>query len=114
MASPHVHYDVPTCPHPGCSHHMEWIDFKLELHGTRKEFITPLVRAMVAGHRFRWPMSGLPGVDSFYDPQDGGSGRRPCGPVSPAPRQLAPSGLSLRERCGKRARPWPELRASGW
>jgi len=31
MASPHVHYDEPTCPHQGCGHRMEWIDFKREL-----------------------------------------------------------------------------------
>ena len=29
MASPHVHYDDPNCPHPGCGQQMEWIDFKL-------------------------------------------------------------------------------------
>ena len=33
MASPHVHYDEPELPHPGCGQRMEWIDFKLELHG---------------------------------------------------------------------------------
>jgi hypothetical protein len=31
MASPHVHYDDPLCPHPCCGHAMEWIDFELEL-----------------------------------------------------------------------------------
>ena len=43
MASPRVHYDEPTCPHPGCSHHMEWIDFKLD---------KPLVRAWWEGSGF--------------------------------------------------------------
>jgi hypothetical protein len=45
MASPHVHYDDPTCPHPGCSHQMEWIDFKLELRGDAEGVYKPLVRA---------------------------------------------------------------------
>jgi hypothetical protein len=52
MASPHVHYDVPTCPHPGCSHHMEWIDFKLELHGDPEGIYKPLVRAWWEGSGF--------------------------------------------------------------
>jgi hypothetical protein len=26
MASPHVPYDEPTCPHAGCAHTMEWRD----------------------------------------------------------------------------------------
>ena len=30
---PSVHCDEPACPHPGCGHRPEWIDFKLELHG---------------------------------------------------------------------------------
>jgi hypothetical protein len=46
MASPHVHYDEPVCPHPGCLHRMEWIDFKLE--GINK----PLVRAWWEGAGF--------------------------------------------------------------
>jgi hypothetical protein len=33
MASPHVHYHDPNCPHPGCQQKMEWIDFQLELYG---------------------------------------------------------------------------------
>lgn len=45
MASPHVHYDDPTCPHAGCGHRMEWIDFKLELHGDPEGIYRPLVRA---------------------------------------------------------------------
>jgi hypothetical protein len=27
MASPHVHYGQPGCPH-GCGHRLEWIDFE--------------------------------------------------------------------------------------
>ena len=45
MASPHVHYEEPTCPHPGCAHTMEWIDFKRELHGDTEGIYKPLVRA---------------------------------------------------------------------
>jgi hypothetical protein len=58
MASPHVHYDDPACPHPGCSHRMEWIDFKLELHGDPVGIYTPLVRAWWEGPGFvgRCPM----------------------------------------------------------
>jgi hypothetical protein len=52
MASPHVHYDEPTCPHPGCSHHMEWIDFKLELHVDPEGIDKPLVRAWWEGSGF--------------------------------------------------------------
>jgi len=44
-ASLHVHYDDPTCPHPGCSHQMEWIDFKLEPHGDPEGVYKPLIRA---------------------------------------------------------------------
>jgi hypothetical protein len=53
-ASPHVHYDESTCPHPGCSRHMEWIDFKLELHGDPEGIYKPLVRAW-------WDGSGIVG-----------------------------------------------------
>jgi hypothetical protein len=45
MASPHVHYDEPACPHPGCGHRMEWLDFKLDLHGDPEGIDKPLVRA---------------------------------------------------------------------
>jgi hypothetical protein len=54
MASPHVHYDDPLCPHPGCGHAMEWIDFKLELHGDPDGIDKPLVRS-------RWEGSGFVG-----------------------------------------------------
>jgi hypothetical protein len=43
MASTHVHYDDPACPHGGCGHRMEWIDF--QLHGGPKGNYKPLVRA---------------------------------------------------------------------
>ena len=45
MTSPHVHYDQPDCPHPGCGHRMQWIDFKLELYGDRAGIDDPLVKA---------------------------------------------------------------------
>jgi len=52
MASPHVHYDDPHCPHAGCDHRMEWIDFKLELHGDPEGVYQPLVRAWWDGTGF--------------------------------------------------------------
>jgi hypothetical protein len=52
MASPHVHYDEPNCPHAGCSHRMEWIDFKLELHDDPEGIYKPLVRAWWEGSGF--------------------------------------------------------------
>lgn len=52
MASPHVHYDDPACPHPGCGHRMEWIDFKLKLHGDPEGIYKPLVRAWWQGQGY--------------------------------------------------------------
>ncbi len=52
MASPHVHYDDPQCPHPDCGYKMEWIDFKLELHGDPEGLDKPLVRAWWEGTGF--------------------------------------------------------------
>ena len=52
MASPHVHYDDPNCPHPGCDQRLEWIDFKLELHGDPEGMDKPLVRAWWDGTGF--------------------------------------------------------------
>lgn len=52
MASPHVHYDDPNCPHPGCDQTMEWVDFKLELHGDPEGTYKPLVRAWWDGTGF--------------------------------------------------------------
>jgi hypothetical protein len=49
MASPHVHYDDPACPHPGCVQKMEWIDFKLELHNDPEGVYKPLVRSWWEG-----------------------------------------------------------------
>jgi len=51
MASPHVHYHDPHCPH-GCGHRMEWIDFQLELFGDRDGVYVPLVRAWWEGSGF--------------------------------------------------------------
>ena len=58
MASPHVHYDSPNCPHPGCAQTMEWIDFKLELHGDPEGIYKPLVKAWWDGRGF---IGGCPG-----------------------------------------------------
>jgi hypothetical protein len=53
MASPRVHYyDDPFCPHPGCTDQMEWIDFKLELHGDPEGVYRPLARAWWEGRGF--------------------------------------------------------------
>ncbi len=52
MASPHVHYDDPDCPHAGCDQQMEWIDFKLELHGDPEGTYKPLVRSWWEGTGF--------------------------------------------------------------
>lgn len=51
MASPHIHYQDPECPH-GCGHRMEWIDFRLELHGDPDGIYKPLVRAWWSGDGF--------------------------------------------------------------
>ena len=52
MASPHVHYEEPTCPHAGCIHQMEWLRFGLELHGDPDGVYKPLVRAWWEGSGF--------------------------------------------------------------
>jgi hypothetical protein len=52
MASAHVHYTEPACPRPGCLHRMEWIDFKLELHGDAEGVYKPLARAWWEGSGF--------------------------------------------------------------
>lgn len=52
MASPHVHYHDALCPHPGCGHKMEWIDFQLELFGDLENVYKPLVRAWWEGTGF--------------------------------------------------------------
>ena len=51
-ASPHVHYDESACPHPACGRRMEWIDFKLVLHGDPEGIDKPLVRAWWDGTGF--------------------------------------------------------------
>jgi len=60
MASPHVHYHDAACPHPGCGHKMEWIDFQLELFGDPEGIYKPLVRAWWDGTGFagRCPQCG--------------------------------------------------------
>ncbi|MBM4070945.1 MAG: hypothetical protein FJ271_18645 [Planctomycetes bacterium] len=52
MASPHVHYQEASCPHPGCTHKMEWIDFQLELHGDMDAVYKPLVKSWWEGTGF--------------------------------------------------------------
>ena len=52
MASPHVHYDDPHCPHPTCGRTMEWIDFKLEPHNDPEGIYKPLVRSWWQGLGF--------------------------------------------------------------
>ena len=60
MASPHIHYHEPTCPHAGCGHKMEWIDFQLELFGDREGIYKPLVKSWWEGNGFvgRCPSCG--------------------------------------------------------
>src|SRR5437867_5706559 len=60
MASPHVHYHDANCPHPGCGHKMEWIDFQRELHSDSEKVYKPLVRAWWEGTGFagRCPRCG--------------------------------------------------------
>ncbi len=75
MASPHVHYDEPTCPHEDCSHKMEWIDFKLEIHENPEGIDKPLVRSWWEGTGFagrcpacqrwiRFTTSGMEAIDA--------------------------------------------------
>lgn len=52
MASPHIHYQEPTCPHSGCGHKMEWIDFQLEPFGDAEGIYKPLVKAWWEGTGF--------------------------------------------------------------
>jgi hypothetical protein len=52
MALPHVHYHDPACPHPGCGHKMEWIDFQPEHYGDPDNVYKPLVRAWWEGTGF--------------------------------------------------------------
>ena len=52
MATLHVHYDDPVCPHRGCGQRLEWIDFKLEWHGDPERIDEPLVRAWWDGTGF--------------------------------------------------------------
>src|SRR6516164_4147832 len=60
MASPHAHYHDANCPHAGCTHKMEWIDFQLELFGDPEGVYKPLVRAWWDGTGFagRCPQCG--------------------------------------------------------
>jgi hypothetical protein len=65
MASPHVHYDDPACPHAGCSQRLEWIDFKLELHGDPEGIYKPLVRSWWEGTGFVGRCPGCQGLIQF-------------------------------------------------
>jgi hypothetical protein len=84
MASPHVHYEDATCPHPGCDHAMEWIDFGLELPATRRAFISRGPR-LVGWDRLHRSLSGVPELDPVYHVADGtdrrNTGRRPAQPA---------------------------------
>ena len=65
MASPHVHYDDPKCPHAGCSQTMEWIDFKLELFNDPERVYKPLVRSWWDGTGFVGRCPGCQGWIHF-------------------------------------------------
>jgi hypothetical protein len=41
--APHIVYEDPTCPHPGCDQHLQAIDFRVEAYG--KAVHDPLVQA---------------------------------------------------------------------
>ncbi|MFO0967752.1 MAG: hypothetical protein U0793_19495 [Gemmataceae bacterium] len=60
MASPHIHYANGVCPHAGCGHAMEWIDFQLELFGDPEGVYKPLVKSWWEGAGFtgRCPSCG--------------------------------------------------------
>ena len=80
MASPHVHYDAPECPHVGCGQKLEWIDFKLELHGDPEHIYKPLVRSWWSGTGFagrcpacgRWLRFTTLKMEAIDDGQAGG------------------------------------------
>jgi hypothetical protein len=65
MASPHIHYRDPNCPHAGCGHRMEWIDFQLELYGDPTGIYNPLVRAWWDGTGFAGRCPGCSGWIRF-------------------------------------------------
>lgn len=52
MAPPHVHYHQAYCPHPGCEHRLEWIDFQLELFGDLEGIYKQLVKSWWEGPGF--------------------------------------------------------------
>jgi hypothetical protein len=87
MASPHVHYGDPGCPHPGCDHRMEWIDFKLELHGDPEGVYKPLVRSWWEGTGFagrcpecgRWIRFTTLGMEAIDDDRAGALPQLPEG-----------------------------------
>jgi hypothetical protein len=65
MASPHVHYEDPKCPHFGCNQKMEWIDFKLELYGDPEGIYKPLVTSWWSGTGFAGRCPGCRGWVRF-------------------------------------------------
>jgi hypothetical protein len=87
MASPHVHYDDPKCPHTGCDQRMEWVDFKLELHGDPEGVDKPLVTAWWSGTGFagrcpgcqRWVRFTTMKMEPLDDQQAGGLPQLPAG-----------------------------------
>ena len=81
LASPQVHYDDPNCPHADCEQRMEWIDFKLELHGDPEGgYNKPLVRAWWDGTGFvgrcpgcrRWVRFTTMKMEAVDDSEAGG------------------------------------------
>ena len=97
MASPHVHYDEPTCPHPGCSHQMEWIDFKLELHGDPEGIYKPLVRAWWEGRGFVGRCPSCQDWIRFTTLEMEAVDEEQCGPVSPSFPRTGTPWLSSRD-----------------
>ena len=85
MASPHVHYHDPNCPHPDCRQKMEWIDFQLELYGDPEGIYKPLVRAWWEGTGFAgrcptcngWIRFTTPRMEALSDDEANGLPRLP-------------------------------------
>jgi len=79
MASPHVHYHEPSCPHSGCPQRMEWIDFQLPLFGDPEGIYKPLVRTWWEGKGFvgrcpscgRWVRFTTLGMEAVADDRAG-------------------------------------------
>ena len=66
MASPHVHYDDPLCPHSGCNHVMQWIDLKHELHNDPERVYSCWSDPGGRGPGSRAVARELPGLDLLH------------------------------------------------